>query len=470
MAPVDDKQPLGPDEWHACVEALEALIEHPESAPPKDRERVERLVARLYRKVRRVRRKADEHRRRDDDRATVERTARVRGTLGPPLETVEPIDLATSDGLLKAKSRRCYICKGSYRQVDSRYHLLCPPCARLNEEKRRQRADLRGRRAVVTGGRVKIGYQVALKLLRDGADVLVTTRFPTDAALRYAREPDFDAWGDRLRIEPLDFRAPATVLAFAERLSAEHPALDILINNAAQTVRQTSDHTAAAEALERIPLESLPANVRRLLGVRSRSGLPQGRGPLGLSGSIDVEGLEAGGLPGLPAPFEDPTDRRESNSWTARLTDVEPAELVEVLLVNTAAPFLLLGHLKPLFLRSPHADRYVVNVAGLDGQFGRRFKTDRHPHVNMSKAALNMITRTSAADYARDGIYMNSVDAGWVTHEGAYSTRVRMRARGFVPPLDEVDGAARIYDPIARGVGGERDFGLFLKDYRPTEW
>jgi NAD(P)-dependent dehydrogenase (short-subunit alcohol dehydrogenase family) len=100
----------------------------------------------------------------------------------------------------------------------------------------------------------------------------------------------------------------------------------------------------------------------------------------------------------------------------------------------------------------------VINAAGLDGQFGRAFKTDRHPHVNMSKAALNMITRTSAADYARDGISMNSVDVGWVMREGAYSARVRMRESGFVPPLDEVDAAARIYDLIVRGLGGERNF------------
>ena len=160
---------------------------------------------------------------------------------------------------------------------------------------------------------------------------------------------------------------------------------------------------------------------------------------------------------------EEPTDHRESNSWTARLADVGPVELLEVLLINATAPFLLIGRLKPLFLRSPFPDRYVMNVAGLDGQFGRAFKTDRHPHVNMSKAALNMITRTSAADYARDGIYMNSVDAGWITHEGAYSARVRMRAQGFVPPLDEVDGAARIYDPIVRGLEGERDFGQILQ-------
>jgi NAD(P)-dependent dehydrogenase (short-subunit alcohol dehydrogenase family) len=183
-----------------------------------------------------------------------------------------------------------------------------------------------------------------------------------------------------------------------------------------------------------------------------------------------VGGASGGLIPVISGQPDEPPDHRESNSWTARLADVGPVELLEVLLINATAPFLLIGRLKPLFLRSAFADRYIVNVAGLDGQFGRDSKTDRHPHVNMSKAALNMITRTSADDYARDGIYLNSVDVGWVTHEGAYSTRLRMRAQGFVPPLDEVDGAARIYDPIVRGLGGHPDWGRFFKDYRPTVW
>jgi NAD(P)-dependent dehydrogenase (short-subunit alcohol dehydrogenase family) len=319
-------------------------------------------------------------------------------------------------------------------------------------------------------GRIKIGYQAALKLLRDGAEVLITTRFPSEAALRYAREPDFAAWEGRLRVERLDFRSPAAVVAFADGLLSELPALDILINNAAQTVRRTPDYFAGAEALEQMPFDALPANVKSLLRVDPSPGPMPGPGLPGLSVGRGADAAPAGMIPAsLDRPAE-PTDRREANSWTARLADVGPVELLEVLLVNATAPFLLIGRLKPLLLRSPFADRYVVNVAGLDGQFGRAYKTDRHPHVNMSKAALNMITRTSAADFARDGIFMNSVDAGWVTHEGAYSARLRVRAKGFIPPLDEVDGAARIYDPIVRGVGGERDCGRFFQDYRPADW
>jgi NAD(P)-dependent dehydrogenase (short-subunit alcohol dehydrogenase family) len=468
MVPGDGEHPFGPDDWEACLRVLEALGDRPKAA--LDPDRIGSLVARLYRKTRRARRKASDCDRRKEDRSLIEQAGRVRAETGPDRPQVHRADDPPTAGLLRSRSRRCYICKGRYREVHHHYHLLCPPCARLNEEKRHQRADLSGRRAIVTGGRIKIGYQAALKLLRDGAEVLITTRFPFEAALRYAREPDFDAWGERLKIERLDFLSPAAVVAFADALLSELPALDILINNAAQTVRRTPDHFAHAEALERMPFDALPANVRPLLRVDTPTGLSSRPGLPDPSLGRDAESLDVGMIPALIVGPDGPPDRRESNSWTARLADVGPVELLQVLLVNAATPFLLIGRLKPLLLRSAFPDRYVVNVAGLDGQFGRPFKTDRHPHVNMSKAALNMLTRTSASDYARDGIFMNSVDVGWITHEGAYALRVRMRAQGFVPPLDEVDGAARIYDPIVRGLGGVGDFGLFYKDYWPTTW
>jgi NAD(P)-dependent dehydrogenase (short-subunit alcohol dehydrogenase family) len=437
----EDERPFGPNEWSACLKVLEALGDRPDAAP--EPERIERLVARLYRKTRRRRRKAGAQARREQDRKLIERTGRVRLVPGTDESQVEPPDGLPIAGLLRSKSRRCYICKGRYREVHPFYHLLCPPGARLNEAKRDQRADLSGRRAIVTGGRIKIGYQAALKLLRDGAEVLVTTRFPNDAALQYAGEPDFDDWRGRLRIERLDLRSLPAVLAFADGLLAGLPALDILINNAAQTVRRSPDFFAEAVALERMSIEALPANIRPALRVNPVPGLPPASGTADSSEGGGADGASVRSISTIPSRRDEPADDRESNSWTARLADVGPVELLEVLLINTTAPFLLIGRLKPLFLRSAFPDRYIVNVAGLDGQFGRAFKTDRHPHVNMSKAALNMITRTSADDYARDGIYMNSVDVGWVTHEGAYSTRLRMRAQGFVPPLDEVDGAAR---------------------------
>jgi NAD(P)-dependent dehydrogenase (short-subunit alcohol dehydrogenase family) len=461
-------RPFEPEEWSTCLRVLESLCQAPESAP--DRQRIERLVARIYKKARKDRRKASAVLRRDHDRLLVEQTSLVRASPIPGHGPVSQAQDPPQSGLLRSRSRRCYICHCTYREVHFHYHLLCAQCARLNFAKRSQQADLCGRRAIVTGGRIKIGHQVALALLRNGAEVLVTTRFPRDAALRFASQTDFPEWKERLRIQPLDLRRLPEVVAFTERLVSDLPSLEILVNNAAQTVRRPGDFYARPAALEALPVDDLPANLRALTGVISSDGLA--------SRSIRLA-LECGGRPieDPHAPLQawydrhgEPLDRREDSSWTARLGDVGLVESVEVLLVNATAPFLLTGRLKPLFLRSPFPDRYVVNVSGLDGQFGRSRKSERHPHVNMSKAALNMMTRTSAADYARDGIFMNSVDTGWITHEGSYSTRVRLRAQGFVPPLDEVDGAARVCDPIMRGVRGERDWGKFFKDYRPTAW
>jgi NAD(P)-dependent dehydrogenase (short-subunit alcohol dehydrogenase family) len=328
---------------------------------------------------------------------------------------------------------------------------------------------------------------IALRLLRDGAHTTITTRFPRDAARRFAAMADSDEWRHRLTIVGIDLRDPGRVAALADEVAAEGP-LDILVNNACQTVRRSAAGYALLAQAEAVALPPGPLPPIRIFGPDPDSGsgglpapangatslahwtpTPDALAALALSaGSASAEriaadrAIDAGGL----VPDLDPI-----NSWSRVVGEVDPVELLEVQLCNQTAPFILVGRLRAALAASSARRTYIVNVSAIEGQFQRGYKGPGHPHTNMSKAALNMLTRTSAHELLeRDGILMTSVDTGWITDERPHPTKMRLAEEGFHAPLDLVDGAARVYDPIVRGEAGEDLHGCFLKDYEPAPW
>ena len=440
------------------------------------------------------------------------------GTAGAHDELAPRLDDEFQDQRRTVQAQVCYICKAKYHKLHVLYSDLCPSCSELNYAKRYQTADMTGRVALLTGGRVKIGWRIGLKLLRCGATVVVTTRFPHDAVKRYAAEKDAASFMDRLHVIGLDLRDMARLEEFCSMLRTKLRRLDIIINNACQTVRRPVAYYAHLLKGEQTPPRLLVPNPARAGSTTTAHLGGSGTAPAKVSTEQDAPRTATGtlawdeewkaaraGAKGHElatrratassaelsqmavcahdldcSALKFPTgaydvnrqqlDLRANNSWKLKLEQVESAELAEVFAINAMSPFILNARLKPLLLKADKP-RFIVNVSAMEGKFYRK-KSSNHPHTNMAKAALNMMTRTSAAAYAQDDIYMNSVDTGWINDENPLPSAVKMAVNhNFQTPLDEIDAAARVVDPVIVGLnGGALIYGKFLKDYKETEW
>tara|TARA_B110000977_G_scaffold22612_1_gene27250 strand:+ start:15613 stop:17601 length:1989 start_codon:yes stop_codon:yes gene_type:complete len=420
--------------------------------------------------------------------------------------------------------RQCYTCKARFSALHHFYPNFCESCASVNWRMRDFSVDLTGKVALLTGSRVKIGFEIGLKLLRSGATLIATSRFPADTHVRYAHETDYEAWKHKLHIHAVDLRDVHGLERFCEMLTATLPRLDIIVNNACQTVRRpASYYTHLLPAERELEVAMAGGNERNekvpptLAGHASRVSREGGSVVTGSDSELfpsSSSEMRTSDIVNDPCSFfptpaqlsqlklasEDhetlpiigaidingqQIDLRTNNSWRLKLIEVQLPELAEVFTINAMAPFIINARLQPLLEKSArlvtgetstseeHGKAFIVNVSAMEGKFYRH-KTPNHPHTNMAKAALNMMTRTSAAELAeKHNIYMTAVDTGWINDENPRQIAARTAdVHDFQTPIDEVDAAARVLHPVFHGSvpGNEPLRGLFLKDYVATEW
>jgi NAD(P)-dependent dehydrogenase (short-subunit alcohol dehydrogenase family) len=510
----EKKEILSAEKVDACISVLEHLLHNGNELVHLSQEQLIRLmkaagqitrpdkaeIKKRNKGVKMARKQEARTRNRQARAATTIRSAREAAVFEAPKQLAAPE--AAAEKRYLSSPQNCYVCKKEYTEIHHFYDSMCTECGDLNYAKRFQRCDMTGQVALITGSRLKIGYHATLMMLRSGATVIATTRFPADSAIRFAKEEDFHEWGHRLHIYGLDLRHIPSVELFTSYIEHKYQRLDILINNAAQTVRRPSGFYAHLMPNESLPFHEHSADVQMLLSHHqeclgeiegyTQSGLEATKSlPVSWNGQQPGIGIRASAqLSQIPYRFDNSieaaevfpegkldadlqqVDLRTTNSWRLKLGQIETLEMVEVQLVNSIAPFVLCNRLIEVMKRDNTGKKHVVNVSAMEGKFHGFVKGDRHPHTNMAKAALNMLTHTAAGELPKFGIYMNAVDTGWVTDEDpAELAKHKQQVHDFQPPLDIVDGAARVCDPFIDGINtGKHWNGQFLKDYFPISW
>ena len=302
--------------------------------------------------------------------------------------------------LPKGSEIRCYGCDKIVKKTHGNYIFSCIKCGKMFEKYRYFYTSQKDKIAVVTGARTKLGHQICLKLLRAGATVIGTTRYPEKAVSIYKSYPDFPVWSSRLSIHALDFdidNMNKSILNFIEGLAIER--VDILVNCAAQTIRSREKNVAD------IPSQS----------DTNRYGDPKY------------------------------TTETEINSWNMKIGDYTQHEMEELFRINSVGPVLLTQALMPLLQKAKKP--YLINVHAKEGLFDV-CKTESHIHTNMSKASLAMFTRCMARARSRNKVSVHGCDPGWISID-EYDLG---ESPWIVPPLDEIDGAARILFPLWKNL------------------
>ena len=447
----DNEFGFSSEEWASAIKVLTELKKNPFHNP--DNEKISTLISGVYKEARKQKRKENIKQRNADDLISIKSTNLGQET---PSSLITKAEQDRSFKRLKSP-RNCYACNQSYQELHHHYHRLCPDCAKENTFQKERSVDLTGRKVILTGGRVKVGYAAALKFLRNGADLTVTTRLPAIALSYFQQEPDYQEWKERLSIYGLDLKDLNAVESFLTDFKQKNNKLDILVNNAAQTIHYPSSYYTPLIAQESEALKS--PDVQRLV-IENKTKLTDA--PLILKEEEEITNFPVN-------RFGQPIDQRLKNSWNSSLVEIDLRELLEVNLINHISPFILIQQLTPLLQKSSKG--FVINVTSSEGQFSYSNKTIFHPHTNMTKASLNMLTRTSGEDLAKSNIFMNAVDVGWISTGAIEPLRIKQFEEGYTPPLTPIDGAARILAPIidelenTQGVNGK-----LFKNYKIVEW